>query len=210
MVMSIETTLKHPRRGFIKLEDTVAVTPTGYEIFGEAAAAGTSAAPSPEIRTGAVASNRRAAGVGEGVLQVDCLVSGSSRREVSRTTRSWSHHTGPLQIATPRTSRALAENPFVFMVVSLGAALFAPTVGHLSVFKPRVLIRFGKCLKRAETQGLPDVLSRTTERLSECSCLNNSYDAQTPEPGSRGTRDARPPTLHLSRTPIHAFSSSSP
>jgi hypothetical protein len=27
-------------------------------------------------------------------------------------------------------------NPFVFMVVSLGAALFAPTVGHLSVFKP--------------------------------------------------------------------------
>ncbi|MGY8663420.1 Xaa-Pro peptidase family protein [Bradyrhizobium sp. UFLA05-109] len=36
MVVSIETTMKHPRRGFIKLEDTVAVTPTGYEIFGEA------------------------------------------------------------------------------------------------------------------------------------------------------------------------------
>ena len=35
MVVSIETTMKHPRRGFIKLEDTVAVTPTGYEIFGE-------------------------------------------------------------------------------------------------------------------------------------------------------------------------------
>src|SRR5215831_2526452 len=35
MVVSIETTMKHPKRGFIKLEDTVAVTPTGYEIFGE-------------------------------------------------------------------------------------------------------------------------------------------------------------------------------
>jgi Xaa-Pro aminopeptidase len=35
MVVSIETTLQHPRRGFIKLEDTVAVTETGYEIFGE-------------------------------------------------------------------------------------------------------------------------------------------------------------------------------
>jgi len=35
MVVSIETTMKHPTRGFIKLEDTVAVTPTGYEIFGE-------------------------------------------------------------------------------------------------------------------------------------------------------------------------------
>ncbi|BAR62294.1 Xaa-Pro aminopeptidase [Bradyrhizobium diazoefficiens] len=35
MVVSIETTMKHPKRGFIKLEDTVAVTPSGYEIFGE-------------------------------------------------------------------------------------------------------------------------------------------------------------------------------
>src|SRR6266404_3284908 len=35
MVVSIETTMKHPHRGFIKLEDTVAVTATGYEIFGE-------------------------------------------------------------------------------------------------------------------------------------------------------------------------------
>ncbi len=35
MVISVETTLKHPRRGFIKLEDTVAVTANGYEIFGE-------------------------------------------------------------------------------------------------------------------------------------------------------------------------------
>src|SRR5256714_3017391 len=35
MVISVETTLKHPTRGFIKLEDTVAVTDTGFEIFGE-------------------------------------------------------------------------------------------------------------------------------------------------------------------------------
>jgi len=37
MVISVETTLKHPRRGFIKLEDTVAVTDGGFEIFGEGA-----------------------------------------------------------------------------------------------------------------------------------------------------------------------------
>jgi Xaa-Pro aminopeptidase len=35
MVVSVETTLQHPRRGFIKLEDTVAVTDNGFEIFGE-------------------------------------------------------------------------------------------------------------------------------------------------------------------------------
>jgi Xaa-Pro aminopeptidase len=35
MVVSIETTLKHPQRGFIKLEDTVVVTDSGHEIFGE-------------------------------------------------------------------------------------------------------------------------------------------------------------------------------
>jgi Xaa-Pro aminopeptidase len=35
MVISVETTLKHPRRGFIKLEDTVAVTDTGFDIYGE-------------------------------------------------------------------------------------------------------------------------------------------------------------------------------
>ena len=35
MVVSIETTLKHPRRGFIKLEDTLAVNGHGYTIFGE-------------------------------------------------------------------------------------------------------------------------------------------------------------------------------
>ncbi len=35
MVISIETTLMHPRRGFIKLEDTVAVTETGWEGFGD-------------------------------------------------------------------------------------------------------------------------------------------------------------------------------
>ena len=37
MVISVETTLQHPTRGFIKLEDTVAVTDTGFEIFGEGA-----------------------------------------------------------------------------------------------------------------------------------------------------------------------------
>jgi Xaa-Pro aminopeptidase len=35
MVVSVETTLAHPRRGFIKLEDTVVVTDGGFEIFGE-------------------------------------------------------------------------------------------------------------------------------------------------------------------------------
>jgi len=37
MVVSVETTLQHPRRGFIKLEDTVAVTPTGFEVYGNRA-----------------------------------------------------------------------------------------------------------------------------------------------------------------------------
>jgi Xaa-Pro aminopeptidase len=36
MVVSVETTLLHPRRGFIKLEDTVAVTEGGHEGFGDA------------------------------------------------------------------------------------------------------------------------------------------------------------------------------
>ena len=35
MVISIETTMLHPRRGFIKLEDTVAVTDGGYEAYGD-------------------------------------------------------------------------------------------------------------------------------------------------------------------------------
>ncbi|MBV9955415.1 MAG: aminopeptidase P family protein [Pseudolabrys sp.] len=35
MVVSVETTLLHPTRGFIKLEDTVAVTPGGQEIYAE-------------------------------------------------------------------------------------------------------------------------------------------------------------------------------
>ncbi len=37
MVVSVETTLQHPMRGFIKLEDTVVVTDNGFEIFGEGA-----------------------------------------------------------------------------------------------------------------------------------------------------------------------------
>lgn len=35
MVISIETAIHHPKRGFIKLEDTVAVTKTGCEGFGD-------------------------------------------------------------------------------------------------------------------------------------------------------------------------------
>lgn len=37
MVISVETTLKHPARGFIKLEDTVVVTDNGHEVYGEGA-----------------------------------------------------------------------------------------------------------------------------------------------------------------------------
>ncbi|MXU64330.1 M24 family metallopeptidase [Oceanomicrobium pacificus] len=34
MVLSVETTMLHPTRGFIKLEDTLAVTEDGFELFG--------------------------------------------------------------------------------------------------------------------------------------------------------------------------------
>jgi Xaa-Pro aminopeptidase len=37
MVISVETTLLHPARGFIKLEDTVIVTDSGHEVYGEGA-----------------------------------------------------------------------------------------------------------------------------------------------------------------------------
>lgn len=37
MVISIETTLAHPRRGFIKLEDTIVVIPDGHQAFGDGA-----------------------------------------------------------------------------------------------------------------------------------------------------------------------------
>jgi Xaa-Pro aminopeptidase len=37
MVISVETTLLHPRRGFIKLEDTVAVTEGGFDVYGDRA-----------------------------------------------------------------------------------------------------------------------------------------------------------------------------
>lgn len=36
MVLSVETTMLHPRRGYIKLEDTVAVLDDGFEFFGGA------------------------------------------------------------------------------------------------------------------------------------------------------------------------------
>ena len=35
MVLSVETTMLHPSRGFIKLEDTLAVTSDGFELFGQ-------------------------------------------------------------------------------------------------------------------------------------------------------------------------------
>jgi Xaa-Pro aminopeptidase len=35
MVISIETTMSHSRRGFVKLEDTVAVTETGWDAYGD-------------------------------------------------------------------------------------------------------------------------------------------------------------------------------
>jgi Xaa-Pro aminopeptidase len=35
MAISIETTMSHPRRGFVKLEDTVLVTDGGYEALGD-------------------------------------------------------------------------------------------------------------------------------------------------------------------------------
>jgi Xaa-Pro aminopeptidase len=37
MVISVETTMQHPKRGFIKLEDTAVVTDQGCEIYGEGA-----------------------------------------------------------------------------------------------------------------------------------------------------------------------------
>ena len=37
MVISVETMLTHPRRGLIKPEDTVAVTPNGFDIYGDCA-----------------------------------------------------------------------------------------------------------------------------------------------------------------------------
>jgi Xaa-Pro aminopeptidase len=37
MVISVETTMQHPKRGFIKLEDTAVVTDKGCEIYGEGA-----------------------------------------------------------------------------------------------------------------------------------------------------------------------------
>jgi Xaa-Pro aminopeptidase len=35
MCLSVETTMRHPKRGFVKLEDTVLVTPEGWEGLGE-------------------------------------------------------------------------------------------------------------------------------------------------------------------------------
>ena len=45
MVISVETTMLHPARGFIKLEDTVAIHADGPELMGIGGGAGTAAAP---------------------------------------------------------------------------------------------------------------------------------------------------------------------
>ena len=37
MVLSLETTMRHPKRGFVKLEDTILVTDTGHESLGDGA-----------------------------------------------------------------------------------------------------------------------------------------------------------------------------
>ena len=50
MVLSVETTLQHPRRGFIKLEDTVAVTEIGHDVFGDRARGWNRAAAKPPGR----------------------------------------------------------------------------------------------------------------------------------------------------------------
>ena len=47
MVVSVETTLQHPKRGFIKLEDTVVVTDTGFDIYGEGARGGNRGGTAP-------------------------------------------------------------------------------------------------------------------------------------------------------------------
>ena len=50
MVLSVETTLQHPRRGFIKLEDTVAVMEIGHDVYGDRARGWNRAAVKPARR----------------------------------------------------------------------------------------------------------------------------------------------------------------
>jgi hypothetical protein len=54
MVISIETAMAHPRRGFIKLEDTVAVTEEGCEGFGDKDEAGTGQSEAVALANGLV------------------------------------------------------------------------------------------------------------------------------------------------------------
>ena len=51
-MISVETTLLHPRRGFIKLEDTVVVTAAATKSMVKAPAAGTGAARRSAARSG--------------------------------------------------------------------------------------------------------------------------------------------------------------
>jgi len=50
MVLSVETTLQHPRRGLIELEDTVAVMEIGHDVFDDRARGWNSAAAKPPGR----------------------------------------------------------------------------------------------------------------------------------------------------------------
>ena len=53
MVLSVETTMLHPTRGFIKIEDTMAITETGLrDCSATAAAAGTGAEVARRRRRG--------------------------------------------------------------------------------------------------------------------------------------------------------------
>ena len=70
MVLSVETTLQHPRRGLIKLEDTVAMTEIGHDVLATARVAGT--APATAGGSDPVARNRAAEG-NDAVLTVNAM-----------------------------------------------------------------------------------------------------------------------------------------
>jgi Xaa-Pro aminopeptidase len=67
MVLSIETTLPHPRRGFIKLEDTVVVTTTGGRGFGDRGRGWNRGGDEPSSREPAAPRTAMFSGIGEGL-----------------------------------------------------------------------------------------------------------------------------------------------
>ena len=66
-VLSIETTLPHPRRGFIKLEDTVVVTTTGGRGFGDRGRGWNRGGDEPSSREPAAPRTAMFSGIGEGL-----------------------------------------------------------------------------------------------------------------------------------------------